>query len=344
MFTVGVNGSHTIAWNDCLVARPNSVVASYSTSAFEPSAPTTQDPTIHSRASRIYLDGRAPASWDDLSREIQLKILAYIVQISSRLSKATHTTFSAAEILSLLLVNKRTSDQVRHFYQQNRFFLVHGLDYMHGIRDQCGPHHGSMILKYPRSLFCAWIKRLEIRFCPQSTFCKDLLDGTYSWAPLLRYREGIRLARASNMFTATVEAENARRIAWQTSLISLRHFKIIFDFARTDKQMQDLRMDWSPDQGKNYCYDPERKSFVRLLGLMETAFPGLEGVDVEVTNLFCFGHSGMWSRISGLEKGDSELALPPWNPPETHCAGGCPQRIGQALESALLRCSGWKEL
>jgi hypothetical protein len=83
-------------------------------------------------------------------------------------------------------------------------------------------------------------------------------------------------------------------------------------------------------RGRGACYQPTRETFIQMLGVMETAFPNVEDVDVEVWHIVCPGHTGTWSREIGLQK-DSYG----WS--GLDCSSGCPQMIGEALEAALLR-------
>ncbi|KAF1972026.1 hypothetical protein BU23DRAFT_569510 [Bimuria novae-zelandiae CBS 107.79] len=306
-----------------------------------PPADAALDPIIPLQSSRLYSDGRPPTSWATLPNEIQLQILENIVKQQAPVSSATRTKYSKKILLSLQLVNTRMSEQVRHIYQKHHFVLVHGLDYDVVLHED-GVYRNvpaNKILKHPHPRFCHEIKNLEMHIFPQSFIDRDLLADAYSLAPLFRYRQHLRDARKNSPFGAVAEAACARRIAWQESLMSLRRMKVVFDFART--QGESIRhLHLRSHLLTRGCYDDHRRGFVSLLGLCETAFPNLEAVDVVVQHIKCVGHTGTWSRELGLVEKDPKERT--WTDLFEACHG-CPERIGLALEAALLR-STWEEL
>lgn len=300
-----------------------------------------QDPSIHHKTSRLYTDGRPPASYNDLPSEVQLKILAPILIQPAPISAATRTKYARTLFLSLQLVNKRMRDQARHLYQENRFILVHGLDYTEsqtpteniplGYSPFKAAAFQNKILRVPHPCLCHRITTLEIRIFPQAISGKGLLTDPYSFAPLFRYRRPVREAKLLNPFDALDEATNARRIAWQSTMTSVRSLKVTFDFARSQDSYDKLvgfrrLLSGVPDT----CYDRKRRGFVAFVNTLEAAFPRVVAVEVEVMNLLCLGRNGMWSRGQEEEQRPEEW----W---EEWCEIGCARKVGMAFERALKR-------
>jgi hypothetical protein len=170
------------------------------------------DPAVPVFMSGIYSDGQIRASWSALPNELQLKILAPIVKIAYPVSIVSHPKLSKV-LLPLLLVNKRMYSQARDLYQTNRVVLAHGFDHKGYFRDMRKPHVVNKILKHPKPGFCTYITALNLWFFPESIYRQELLQGPYSWAPLFRYNEYVRLRRECIPSTAALEAESVRRIA-----------------------------------------------------------------------------------------------------------------------------------
>lgn len=235
--------------------------------------------------------------------------------------------WTSKALLRLLLVNKQTYAQARRLYQQNRFFLNHGKD-SNNTYQGTSPHDKA--LTYPKAQFCHNITNLTLRFFPKFICSMDVLQDSDSWAPLFRYRSNMRLVRARDPRTAALEAESARRIAWQASFTSLRCLKIHFDFIWTkDQRGRDNRHAKYDIHSSVTCCDQGPEAFTRMLGSTETAFPNVEEVDVQVRHVICSGYTGKWSTKEGLEE--------TYNWGRQMCSDKCPQKIGEALEAALLR-------
>ncbi|KAF9741918.1 hypothetical protein PMIN04_011095 [Paraphaeosphaeria minitans] len=139
----------------------------------------------------------------------------------------------------------------------------------------------------------------------------------------------MRLARARDPYTAPLDTESARRIAWQASFTRLRRLNIDFDFCLAKDQLDDR---YTADNIRilGTCCDHGRAAFIRMLGSMETAFPNLEEVDVEVWCVICPGHTGRWSSKMGLQK-HQHLKH------GRRCSDKCPQIIEEALKAAMVR-------
>lgn len=261
----------------------------------------------------MHSDGRAPASWPTLPNELQLQVLELLLNFESPITAASHSG-NSKRLLHFLLVNKHMASQARRIYQRHHFVLKYCWVRMPSAEGCLGNHAAyarDRILKHPKPRFCKDITLLDLRFGPETLLCEDLLEGPHSWAPLLRHREYLRLAHAQNASTAALEAKSARRIAWQASFTSLRHFKVVVDFSKIAHQVRygrdkrgRIRISRVRDNSDAH------EELIRLLGLMETAFPNIEKVDVEVRHWVCMGHTGR-----------------------------CYQEIGQALEAAFLGCA-----
>ncbi|KAF2450067.1 hypothetical protein P171DRAFT_428157 [Karstenula rhodostoma CBS 690.94] len=298
--------------------------------ASPPSGPSSfhaGDPAIPMFTSGIYCDGRKPKSWSALPNEIQLQILAPIAKVTWAVS-VTSQPRASKDLLPLLLVNKRMSSQALYLYQQNQFVLIHGVYSPNRFTCILRPHLRNNVLKHPNARFCRDITALNIWFFPESICAMNMLDGSCSWAALFRYQTGLRLGRSNDPLTAALEETGARRIAWQVSFTSLRRFEFHVDFQETTN-LALLRN--GTDEGHvsgAYC-DPKRGAFIQQLSLMETAFPNIEEVAVSVLGVVCPGHTGTWSRKNGFQK---IQYIWDWN-----CSSECAQKMGEALEAALLR-------
>ncbi|OAG06311.1 uncharacterized protein CC84DRAFT_760316 [Paraphaeosphaeria sporulosa] len=170
---------------------------------------------------------------------------------------------------------------------------------------------------------------LTLWFFPEFICSMLVLQNSDSWAPLFRYQFNMRLRRALGPNTAVLEAESARRIAWQASFTQLRRLNIHFDFSLAKDQL-DRRHAVNNIHFLGACCDQGRAAFIRMLELMETAFPNLEEVDVQVWHVICSGHMGRWSSKTGLQKAQQGCY-------GRRCSEKCPQMIGEVLQAAMVR-------